>query len=209
MKTKTFVLLKGADGTLPKQAAAILQAIADNGGKATKDELVKLLTGKLKTTQPVVRVISFYRSTLIESGHIQESECTHEETTDGGETVKVIGTVKVVAPENAQHFVPKDRPLNLNVIRGFQHEGVSVLLCGSDADDHEVWRINGGAQLIGVLKKEEFSAVLKAKELVLDIDDFAWVMSKGLFPIAETYAYAGRAGLKLPAGEVTFTEPAV
>jgi hypothetical protein len=83
-RTTTFVLLAPADAadklkTLPPQAQAVVSALADVAkaqggmevsGKALEERL-KAADSPLKTGQPVMRIVGYYKSKLIGAGLIQ------------------------------------------------------------------------------------------------------------------------------------------
>lgn len=58
------------EGTLPKQAVAILE-IVSKAGTLTVDQLKAKMEGKITTTQPVASIWSFYRKQLIDDGYIK------------------------------------------------------------------------------------------------------------------------------------------
>lgn len=180
MKTRIFVALKPADDSLPNQAATIVTVLTNSGGKAPRDVLLRGLSGQLKTTQPVSRVLSFYRSMLLERGYITEEDADQApvqvEKADHKPEMKTVSVVEV--------DFPGDSPLKLKVLRGFKSGDSVTLVCGTDVEDHDVWKVDGGkALLVGVVKRDRFPEVLKAKELNLDRGAFEWVQSAECLPL--------------------------
>lgn len=177
MKTKSFVALKPADETLPRQAATIVNAL--QGGRLTRDVLLRGLSEQLKTTQPVARVFSFYRPMLIERGFLRE-----EEVESPAEPVEAPEVVNMKSVSELEVDFPGDTPLTLKILRGFKADNSVTLLCGGDVDDHDVWQIKDGkALLVGVVKRDKFPGVLKAKDLRLTITDFEWVNRPESLPV--------------------------
>jgi len=173
MKTKTFVALKPVDDSLPKQAAIIISVLQGSGGRQTRDVLLRGLLEQLKTTQPVARVFSFYRPMLIERGFLREEESPAEQ---------------VEVPDLEVDF-PGDTPLKLKVLRGFKANDAVNLVCGGDVDDHDLWQIKDGkALLVGVVKRDKFPSVLKAKDLHLTATDFEWVNRPEALPVEGHHA---------------------
>ena len=70
---KTYTLKKSpkADEDLPKQAIVILEVLKAKGGELTRADFVKALEGKIETTQPVERILSFYQAKLVTKGFIK------------------------------------------------------------------------------------------------------------------------------------------
>jgi hypothetical protein len=67
----------------PPQSRLIVETVQKAGGKITRDELLRLLRrpveeGGMKATQPIERVLGFYRPRLKEAGILHEVEESHE-----------------------------------------------------------------------------------------------------------------------------------
>jgi hypothetical protein len=184
MKTKAFVALKPVDDSLPKQAAIIVSVLQGSGGRQTRDVLLRGLSEQLKTTQPVARVFSFYRPMLIERGFLRE-----EEVESPAEQQCEAPDLKMKSVSELEVDFPGDTPLKLKVLRGFKAGDSVTLICGGDVDDHDLWQIKDGkALLVGVVKREKFPTVLKAKDLRLTITDFEWVNRPEALPVEGHHA---------------------
>jgi len=60
-----FVFVKDPEGKIAPQAQVIINAIKGAGAKGvTREELIRGLEGKLTTTQPIGRVVSYYQRLL-------------------------------------------------------------------------------------------------------------------------------------------------
>lgn len=187
MKTKTFVALKPADDSLPKQAAVIVSVLTTQGGRATYDVLLRGLDGQLKTTQPLARVLSFYRPMLIDRGFVAEEDV--DDGTGIGQTAPIEVDPKMKSVSVVEVDFPRDTPLKLKVLRGFRQNDDVILVCGSDVKDHDVWKICGGkALLVGVVRRDQFATLLKTKELKLEQKDFEWVGRPECLPLVGKHA---------------------
>lgn len=56
---------------LPPQAVAILETLQKGGKKMTREKLIAALKGKVKSSQPLERIFSFYRAKLVDGGFIK------------------------------------------------------------------------------------------------------------------------------------------
>lgn len=172
---KVFALIKhtGAD-KLPKQAAAIVNVFKNRGGGGvhrtmSHEEVLKALELELETSQPVARVFSFYRSTLVKNGFLEEINTPTPTSTSSA--MKFIKALQLPLEDGDY--------LNLKVLRGFKTpDHTFFLLCGECADctdDHALWHVNDTAELVGVFTPKVFDMSLKAKTLELHHRDFAYL----------------------------------
>lgn len=66
-----LVASKPADDTLPPQAREIVKMIHGSHDGLTREKLVGKLNGKLKTTQSIPRILSFYLPALKSKGFVK------------------------------------------------------------------------------------------------------------------------------------------
>jgi len=154
----------------PSQLAVIAAAIQQlsRTKPVSIDELEKHLTGKLKTKQPIGRVIRFYGSELKEykvdvgAAEAPKLEPTGEKTTI---EIKVDG-----------------QPLTSRVDRLFKLvnlKDVYVAICGAEFNEHDVWLIGGpdnNAELIGVFTPKVYDRMMKSRIMSVNVtsENFEW-----------------------------------
>jgi len=76
--TDQIIAGKPADEKLPPQAREIVKAVRATHG-VTLDRLATKLDGKLKTKQPVKRIISFYMPRLKKGGYLKVAHAKKQE----------------------------------------------------------------------------------------------------------------------------------
>jgi hypothetical protein len=199
--TKLVTLIQYSNSDkLPKQAKAILDTLAKLGGKADRKKLIQQLGTKLVSKQDPSRVYAFYRANLIKQGYIQEEKVTATATETATEanadadeeaavTTTETGGVETTVESSAElsaSIKVGDELVKFNVMRGFkQSDGAVVIICGSDYDDHQLWKVssNNSAVLLGVLKREHYRKVLRSKTVNLSADEFDFVNKADALPV--------------------------
>lgn len=170
-----------ASALKPGQVRTIVETVLELG-QPTTTQLVDALSAKLKSRQSPRRVFDFYRKAMIEAGLLDELELTtpKDAVKPASKTAKVPAKPATIRPPVSRpvvQIVLGDEIIKKAVIRAFfNQDAVITAICGTEADDHEVWMIDGlKAILVGTLTAKDLKEAVRAKALALSADKFEWL----------------------------------